>query len=165
MSTLDRANGNLSLNGTYPCPICRRGQIAAMPMMEVLACNFCSHVFEIDRDRHTLAMADHATPLSWQWNGHKWQSARRQGEELGLFIGLIGVVLIVLPTTLVGLAGYTFAPLDDSPLSWVPPVWTVLTCICHLYFVVAFVAEYYQLPVFAYRRAILRHLFGSISVR
>jgi hypothetical protein len=136
-----------------------------MPMMEVLACNFCSHVFAIAPDRLTLSMADNAAPIRWQWDGHTWLNAKRQGEDLSIFTALIGVALVTLPTTLVGLSGYAFAPLDDSPLGWVPPVWTVLTCICHLYFVVAFVTEYYQLPVFAYRRAILRHLFGNTFVR
>lgn len=165
MSSLNQSNGDLSLGEIYPCPICRRGQVAAMPMMEVLACNFCSHVFAIAPDRHKLLMADNAAPIAWQWDGMNWKNAKRQGENLSMFTALIGVTLVVLPTALVGLAGYTFAPLDDSPLGWVPPVWTVLTCICHLYFVAAFVTEYYQLPIFAYRRAILRHLFGNAFVR
>ncbi|MEK0186737.1 hypothetical protein WMG39_18035, partial [Microcoleus anatoxicus PTRS2] len=43
---------------TYPCPVCRTGEISPMPMMEALACNFCQHIFTGNEERQMLKMAD-----------------------------------------------------------------------------------------------------------
>jgi hypothetical protein len=139
--------------------------------MDTLGCDFCNHIFSIDRLHHTITMADNSAPLVWEWNGKSWQNANRQLAEISWGLGLAGIALVVFPTTIMALSAYIFAPEPDVPLAWVPLAWTCLTFICHLYFVLAIAADYYQFPFAIYLRvmgrsvrriAILRKLGASI---
>ncbi|WP_425214028.1 hypothetical protein [Tumidithrix helvetica] len=149
----------------YPCPVCWRGEISSMPLMDTLGCNFCNHIFSFDEYQQTLKMADSNAPLVWEWNGKAWQNASRQLAELSWGLGLAGIALVVFPTTIMALSAYAFAPEPDVPLAWVPLVWTGLTFVCHLYFVLAIAADYYQFPLLSYLRIIKRSLMRTSIFR
>lgn len=143
----------LSYQGVYPCPVCRVGQIQAMPLMDAMACECRRHIFTADIERQLLTMPERNPPLTWRWNGRNWTGARLEGLELGWFTWLFAIAFVTVPTTLIGLTAYTFPPNPGSNLSWLPVVWTVLTFLSHLAIVSWLVIEFYQFPVWMYLRA------------
>lgn len=149
-----------SYQGVYPCPVCRLGQIEALPLMDAMACEFCNHIFTADLEKQQLKMPSRQPPLIWRWNGRKWTEAHLEGVELGWGYWLAAVALVILPTTLIGLCAYTFPLTPDIPLSWLPTVWTGLTFLSHLWIIGWLVIEFYQFPVGAYLRAMRQHLLS-----
>jgi hypothetical protein len=147
--------------GTYPCPVCRHGEISSMLLMETFACNFCQHIFTTNFDKQLLKMADSQLPLSWYWNGKNWKGIQREGTEFGWGYLVAGLIFVLFPTGIIGIGAYLFPPLPDSPLSWLPLVWLILTFFSHLFCLVWLVIEYYQFPIFLYIRAIKRRLFAN----
>lgn len=147
-----------SLEGVYPCPVCRVGEISALSLMDAMACHFCRHIFTVNVEKQRLQMADRQPPLIWRWNGRMWVGAHLQGVEFGWTYWVASAVFILLPSTLMGFAAYAFPPLPDSPLSWLPTVWTGLTFFSHLTIVGWLVIEFYQFPVVAYLRAMRQRL-------
>lgn len=143
----------------YPCPVCRLSHLKTMPLMDAMACDCCKHIFTADLERQLLKMADRQPPLTWHWNGRTWTGAHLEGVELGWAYWLFAVALVVLPTTLIGMAAYTFPPAPDSTLSWLPVAWTGLTFLSHLAIVGWLVMEFYQFPVWAYLRVRRQQLF------
>lgn len=149
------------IKGVYRCPVCRHGQISAMPLMEAFACDFCHHIFTVNFDRQLLKMADSQLPLTWQWNGKNWKGLQREGVELGWTYLSAGIAFVAIPTTIIGLGAYLFPPLPGSRLYWLPTFWIVLTFVCHLACLIWLILEYYQFPVFLYFRAMRRRLFAG----
>ena len=156
-----RATNSLSYQGVYSCPVCRRGEISAMPLMEAFACDFCRHIFTANLEKQVLKMADSSLPLSWYWNGRSWQGAHRAGAQLGWGIWVAALAFVLFPPMLVGIGAYIFPPLPGSRLSWLPAFWTGLTFFSHLACVGWLVVESYQFPVFAFLRVWRRRLLGS----
>jgi len=142
---------------TYPCPICRRGEVKPLPLMEALACGFCQHIFTLNLETEVLTMADREPPLSWHWDGRRWTGAHLAGVEFNWFYKVAAAGFLVLPTGIVGLGAYLFPPIPGSPLDWVPLVWVWVVFISHLSILLWLVGEFYQFPVGAYLRAIVRH--------
>ncbi|MBD1883262.1 hypothetical protein [Microcoleus vaginatus] len=138
---------------TYPCPVCRTGQISTLALMDALACNFCQHIYTASVERQSLQMADRQPPVTWHWNGKQWIGAHLEGVEFGWPYLAAAIGLIFLPTTLLGLSAYYFPPVPGSRLSWVPVAWTGLAFLSHLGIVLWLVGEFYQFPVVTYFRA------------
>lgn len=147
--------------GIYPCPVCRHGEITAMPLMDAFACNFCQHIFTTNFDKQVLKMVDSQLPLSWYWNGKNWKGIQREGAEFGWGYVVAGTIFVFFPTSIIALGAYLFPPLPNSPLSWLPLAWIVLTFLSHLFCLVWLVIEYYQFPIFLYVRAIKRRFFAN----
>ncbi|MBW4647504.1 MAG: hypothetical protein KME06_02210 [Kastovskya adunca ATA6-11-RM4] len=152
--------GDLSYYGTYPCPVCRLGQIEPMTLMDAMSCQLCHHIFTANLEKQQLQMADRQPPLMWRWNGKAWTKAQVQGLEWNSGYWLVAAVFVLLPTTLVGLSAYAFPPLPGSPLSWFPQVWTGLAFVSHLALVVWLVLEFYQVSVGTHLRVRGQNLFG-----
>ena len=142
--------------GEYPCPVCRHGKIARMTLMEAFACDFCQHIFTTNFEKQLLKMADSQLPLTWYWSGKNWKGIQREGAEIGWSYLLVGFAFVALPTGIISLGTYLFPPLPESPLSWLPLFWAILTFIAHLSCLILLVVEYYQLPIMLYMRAIRR---------
>lgn len=159
MSKSTNSSTHLHLHGVYTCPVCRHGEISAIPLMEAFACNFCRHIFTTNLEQQTLKMADSQLPLTWRWNGRNWTGGHREDSELTWGYWVAGGAFVFLPTSIVGLGAYLFPPLPDSTLSWLPIFWTALTFICHLACLGWLVLEYYQFPVSLYFRAVGERLF------
>lgn len=164
----------LNYHGVYLCPVCRHGQISALPLMDALACNFCRHIFTADLERQVLQVVDGSQPLSWRWNGRTWKATHRQDDvDLTWEIWLVSGALVILPPILVWLAYHTFPPTPNQAcLSlqleqlgrlglmclgyWFPLIWTVLTFLCHFAFVSWLIVEHYQFPVYVMLRVQLQ---------
>ncbi|MGK7923589.1 MAG: hypothetical protein AB4080_26685 [Trichodesmium sp.] len=158
MSSPKNFNKNLSIEEVYTCPVCYHGDISAMTLMEAFSCNFCNHIFIPDLVKQSLHMADSSSPLSWRWNGEKWKANHPQVEWSWL-IKLLAVGFVLLPTTLIGLTAYFFAPIPGTPLCWLPIFWTGLTFVSHLTIIVNIVIDYYQFPVRLYLKAVIKNLW------
>ena len=46
MPTSTNLHTDFNYDGTYPCPVCRLGQIKALAMMDAMACDSCRHIFK-----------------------------------------------------------------------------------------------------------------------
>jgi len=150
----------LDSDGVYPCPVCRCGHIKALPLMDALACDFCSEIFIADLEKQQLKMLSRQPALLWRWNGRNWVGAHLEGVELGWGYTLAAVALVALPTALIGLTIYIFPPTPGTPLSWLPYVWAGLAFLSHLGIIGWLVIEFYQFPVGAYLRATRQHLLS-----
>ncbi len=153
MSNSQDSKTSLNYNDTYPCPVCRQGEISTLPLMEAFACNICRHIFTANLEQQILKMADSQIPLAWRWTGRHWQGVQRQGGELSWGYWMAGMAFIALPTLIVGSGAYLFPPLPGSPLAWFPRAWTILTLVSHLLCIAWLVLEYYQFPLMLYLRA------------
>jgi hypothetical protein len=140
--------------GVYPCPVCHVGKITPMTLMEAMACDFCQQIFTVSVENQQIKMPSRQPPLTWRWNGFSWTEGHLEGVEFGWGYVLAATMFVILPTALIGTVAYYFPPHPDTPLSWVPYIWTVLTLFSHLTIVVWLLIEIYQIPVRAYLRAI-----------
>ena len=150
-----------SYQEVYPCPVCRLGQLKALPLMDAMACDFCRNIFTANLEKQQLQMPSRQPPLIWRWNGRNWTGAHLEGVELGWGYFLAAIALVALPTTLIGLTAYSFPPTPDTPLSWLPIAWTGLAFLSHLGIIGWLVIEFYQFPVGAYLRVMRQHLLGN----
>ncbi|MBR8835655.1 MAG: hypothetical protein DSM106950_16985 [Stigonema ocellatum SAG 48.90 = DSM 106950] len=146
--------------GVYPCPVCCVGKITHMPLMEAMACDFCQQIFTVNIEQQQLKMPSRQPPLIWRWNGFNWTQAHLEGVEFGWGYVLAAATFILFPTALIGIVAYNFPPSPDTPLSWIPYIWTALTLLSHLAIIVWLFIEIYQIPVRAYGRAIGERLGG-----
>ena len=147
---------NFNLSNTYPCPVCRHGDIDTLPLMEALACNFCNHIFVPNLEQQILKMADSQLPLSWRWDGRHWRSLRQEEVDFSWLYLVAAIAFVAFPTSIVSLGAYFFPPLPGTPMSWFPLFWAVLTLFSHLACLAWLLVEYYQFPLGLYLRAIGR---------
>lgn len=151
---------SFNYEGIYPCPVCRLNQLKAMPLMDAMACGCCRHIFTADLERQQLKMVDRSPSLMWYWNGKTWKGAHLEGVDWGWTYWIFAIGFVVFPTTIIGLAAYTFPPEPGSTLSWVPLAWTGLAFLSHMAIVGWLVTEYYQFPVRVYLRVMWQQLFS-----
>lgn len=139
----------LNLSDTYPCPICRQGTIEAIVLTEAFACPFCRHILSANLADQQVQVVDSSQPLTWLWNGQKWQLDRQEaaGELSGLVI-FVAIALITIPAGLVWLSGNLFPPLEPNASLHFSTVWSVITLASHLTLVLWLIGEYYQIPVY-----------------
>jgi len=138
----------LSLNDSFPCPVCRQGNIEAIALMEAFACEFCRHILSANLPDQQVKVVDSSQPLTWLWNGTRWQLARGENEqELSALVLFTAAVLIVIPASIVWLSGALFPPLQPSAVPF-STVWALITLAAHLSFVLWLIGEYYQIPFY-----------------
>lgn len=145
--------------GVYPCPVCRLERLKAIPLMEAMGCDGCRHIFTINWEKRQLKTVDRQPPMTWHWNGRNWKGAHLEGVEWGWISWLFAVGLVFFPTTIIGMAVYTFPPEPGSTLSWLPVAWIGLTFLSHLGIIGWLVMEFYQFPVWIYLRVRCQQLF------
>jgi hypothetical protein len=136
----------LNYQGIYTCPVCRRGQISAIALMEAFGCDVCHHIFTANLQRQSLRVADTSPALTWRWDGGKWKPSHRDGVGLSRSVWLVAIAFVLLPTAIVGTAAYIFPPLPDSPLQWFPLAWVGMAFLSHLAIVAWLILEYYEVP-------------------
>ncbi|MEM6435938.1 MAG: hypothetical protein AAF773_19110 [Cyanobacteria bacterium P01_D01_bin.115] len=140
---------SLNLDDSFPCPVCRQGQIEAIVLTEAFSCSFCRHILAANLDDQQVKVVDSSQPLLWEWTGQKWQLVRGEDAgELSLLVLLTAVVLTIIPASLVWLSGLIFPPLEQTSSLTFSTLWALITLFAHLGFVLWLVGEYYQLPFY-----------------
>lgn len=139
----------LGWHDAYPCPICRHGQVEAMVLTEAFACNFCRHILSANLKQQQVQVLDSTQAIAWQWDGSQWRIARgnKHANISGLVI-LTSVILVALPASLVGVAGFVFPPASPTPGIAFSTIWALLTLAAHTCLVLWLIAEYYQIPFY-----------------
>ena len=145
-----------------PCPVCIRGEINPMPMMESVACNFCNHIFVLeqseDQRQQFMKMADTISSLRWVWTGKKWENANAVQVYTSRWLSILGILLVIVPTAIATTAVYLFPTEPDVPLAWFPKFWAIATFCGHLFVLLSITRDYTQFPIQAYWRSIRRSL-------
>ena len=129
-----QAQRPLNLSDSYPCPVCRHGDINSLVLTDAFACNFCHHILAADITQQQVQVVDSTQSITWAWDGQRWRviNANRNADISALAI-FIAVILIVLPAGLVQLTGLVFAPLPSShPHIPFSTIWALLVLIAHL---------------------------------
>jgi hypothetical protein len=157
--TMFKLATTLDSQGVYPCPVCRVGEIAGMPMMESMACDFCEQIFTIESEKQQLRMPARQPALIWHWSGKHWTDAHIEGMELGWGYWVAAFALVFFPTSLIGSVAYFLPPTPGATLYWLPYIWTGLTFFSHLAIIVWLFIEVYQFPVGAYFRALRQRFY------
>jgi uncharacterized protein (DUF983 family) len=139
----------LNLSDSFPCPVCRQGSIQAIVLTEAFACEFCRHIMSVDLQAQQVQVVDSSQPLTWLWNGEKWKLSRgKKADELSALVIITAIVLMIIPATLVWLAGTIFPPLSPSSHLSFSSIWSLLTLLAHSAFVLWLIGEYYQIPFY-----------------
>ncbi len=138
----------LTYQETYLCPICRRGEIAALTLMDAFACNFCRHIFTANLREQSVHVEDSSQPMAWRWNGQTWQAANQPDRDITAIIWLVGSILMLMPPTLIWLSYRIFPPLSGSTWQQFPLVWLGITFTLHFLLVVWLLAEHHQVPFY-----------------
>lgn len=137
-----RQSRRLAYEGSYRCPACASGNLSAIALMDVFACDFCRHLFSANLETQSVHLADSLQPMAWRWNGWNWRTAQQSDTAAGI-VWAFTVGLTLAPVGIIALSNYVFPPLDSSGF---PKAWTVLTLICHSAIALWLLAEYYRWP-------------------
>jgi hypothetical protein len=151
---------SLEMNGSYICPVCRHGNLAAIVLMDAYSCHFCRHIFTVNLPEQTVRVEDSSQPTTWRWTGTQWQAMNQADVDLTIAVWFTGAVISILPSTLIWLSSHTFPPLAGSGWSWFPPVWIALSFSIHFLMVAWLLVEHYQLPAYVALKVRLGNLFG-----
>lgn len=133
------------------CPLCRNGRLSTLPLMDVMACDFCQHLFSIDTSQPlvkplTLRLEDGVQPLSWQWNGEKWMALSQANAFAIRWLWSLCLLIVLLPSMLMGLMIQILPTADGN--AWFPFVWFGLTFVLHGLISLWLLAEHYQWPLY-----------------
>ena len=150
---------DFNFNGTYPCPVCRLGQIKALPLMDAMACDSCRHIFTASLEKQRLFMADRQPSLIWCWNGRTWVGVHVEKVKLGWGYLLIAAAFVLLPPTLFGLSAYFLLSTPGTSKSWLPAIWTGLVFLSHLGLIGYAVIGFYQFSIGTYLRVMRQQMF------
>jgi hypothetical protein len=135
-----------NLQDTFPCPICRKGQVQSMVMMETLSCSFCRHIFSADLSQQILRVEDTIPKSTWAWNGDRWTSRNLADVDLTLLVWFTSIFITVIPASLLGLSAYIFPPIGGLQWDSFSVVWSGLTLGSHALIAAWLLVEHYQLP-------------------
>ncbi|NJK37210.1 MAG: hypothetical protein HC835_03330 [Oscillatoriales cyanobacterium RM2_1_1] len=148
----------LSYDDTYPCPVCRFGQLSNITLTEAFGCNTCRHIFITSSRQNQLKIADREPAMTWRWNGQTWRGEHIGDLELSWVYWLAALALISFPPGLVGLTALIF-PSPGGGMALFPIIWTGITFAAHLSIVLWLLTEAYQFPVWVYLKARWQRLF------
>ncbi len=67
----------IDLNGDYPCPCRRKGQLVPIALTEAFGCDRCQQIFVVDESGYCLEQLATHYPYkqAWHWTGHQWNRA------------------------------------------------------------------------------------------
>lgn len=132
----------LDYDQTYRCPACGSGQISAITLMDVFACDFCRHIFTANLQTQSVQLADSTQPRAWYWSGGQWRTAY-QRDTSAYLVWIFCSGLTAVPVTMIALSNYVFPPLESSDF---PLMWTGLTLLFHVLMAGWLLAEYHRWP-------------------
>lgn len=139
-----------------PCPVCRRGSISALPLMEeTWACFACQHLFAVKERAATVRLLDAQGGFAWSWQAdlRAWRRWRPEATPLGWGYAVAGVLFALLPPLLVEIPAYWFPPRTGA---WFPHCWALLAFLAHGGLLGWLVLGYLQLPLGLYLQALWR---------
>ncbi|MEL6553898.1 MAG: hypothetical protein AAFQ63_10625 [Cyanobacteria bacterium J06621_11] len=138
----------------YSCPACGSGDLRAMAMMDVFACDFCRHMFTANLQTQSLQLADSLQPRAWQWTGYRWRAAH-QRETKAALVWAFSLILTVAPVLLISVSNYIFPP--SGGLKFVLS-WVTLTGVTHGLISAWLLSEYHQWPWYVASRIRLQRM-------
>ncbi|WP_287129865.1 hypothetical protein [Candidatus Cyanaurora vandensis] len=154
-TTVPTATQPLTYHDSYPCPVCRHGQISALLLMEAFACNFCRHIFTCVPEQGLVRVEDSAQPLTWRWAG-KWQAVPQEDLDITLVIWGVGLALVFLPPLLVFFSCWSW---NNTQVAAFILSWTLATFVVHFCLIAWMLAEHYQLAPYVASKVLLRDWF------
>lgn len=137
-----KSTTRLAFDESYRCPACGSGEMSAIAMMDVFACNFCRHMFTANLQTQSVHLADSLQPMAWQWNGWRWRTAQQSDTAAGV-IWMFAGVLTAAPVGIIAVSNYIFPPLEGSNF---PLMWIGLTLLSHGIMSGWLLAEYHRWP-------------------
>ncbi|MFM7471358.1 MAG: hypothetical protein ACKO5P_07635 [Nodosilinea sp.] len=148
----------------YPCPVCWRGRLQPMVLMEAYSCDLCQQILAINSEQQALYRLDISPAQGWRWQGQRWRSLHSPAPQTTLTLALISLILVVFPAGLVALAAYLFPPLDPTGrITWTWG-WAGLTLILHSLMVAWLGAEVYQWPAYRLMQIGLNQIYRSLGM-
>ncbi len=144
----------LAYDQTYRCPACGSGQLSAIALMDIFACDFCRHMFTANLQAQSVQLADSTQPRAWYWNGEQWRTAYQRDTSAYLVWSFCSG-LTAVPVALIALSNYVFPPLESSDF---PRIWTGLTLLSHVLISAWLLAEYHRWPWYVASRVRLQRL-------
>lgn len=136
-------NSNIRIASTV-CPMCGRGHLTQMILMETLSCDLCNHMFAWNRQQERLDVLDVSSKTTWHWNGRRWQRGAYPSQPLTTITIIFALMVIVLPALMIEVAGYIFPPLPGSPFEYFHVFWAAIAFILHGSWVLWILAESYH---------------------
>ncbi len=133
---------SLNYGSTYRCPACASGDLNAIALMDVFACDFCRHMFTANLDLQSVQLADTVRSRIWHWNGWRWRT-EQQRDTAAILVWAFSTGLTIVPVALIALSNYIFPPLEASGF---PLMWIELTLIAHGAMSGWLLAEYHHWP-------------------
>ncbi len=95
----------IELDGPYPCPCRKQGELCPILLTEALGCGLCHHIFIVREDGYVLEQASSAYPYKqlWYWTGRAWNPVIPPLRKSGLtwvmgmlfFFALVVIVLLL----------------------------------------------------------------------
>ena len=88
----------LDCDRSYPCPVCRRGELYSITLTDAWGCQDCQEIFE-QKTPNTIQKLSAPYPYQaiWQWTGKSWdrQRPRIKPDRMRRAIGAIALVTLV----------------------------------------------------------------------
>jgi hypothetical protein len=156
---------SFNLQETFPCPICRKGQVQSMVMMETLSCSFCRHIFSADLPKQILRVEDTIPKSVWTWQGDRWTSLHLADVDLTLLVWFTSIFIMVVPATVLGLSAYMFPPIGGLQWNSFSVVWSVLTFGSHSTISAWLLVEHYQLPGYVAAKITIQRMLEQLKTQ
>lgn len=137
----------LDYEQSYPCPVCRNGQLDRLILMDAFACSTCNHIFSANLNQQSICLADRTPAIGWRWARQHWHPLHHPDIDFPLGIWLLCSGLTVLPPTILWIMHHMFPPLDNSAHSF-PLFWIGIVGLTHGLIALWILAEFYQLPLY-----------------
>jgi len=145
---------DLDYHQVYGCPACASGELSAIALMDVFACDFCRHMFTANLQTQSVQLADSLQPMAWQWTGWRWRAAHQSDTAVSL-VWAFAIGLTVFPVLLIAISNYVFPP--SGGLNFVLS-WVTLTGVSHAIISGWLLAEFHQWPWYVAGRIRLQRL-------
>lgn len=138
----------LDYEQSYPCPVCRHGQLDRLVLMDAFSCSFCHHIFSANLTQQSICLADSNPAIGWRWTRQRWRPLHHPDIDFPLGIWILCGGFTLLPPTIIWVMHHIFPPLADGSGSQVPLLWIGIVCLTHGLIALWILAEFYQLPLY-----------------
>ncbi|WP_299408993.1 hypothetical protein [Acaryochloris sp. IP29b_bin.148] len=136
----------LNYEQSYPCPLCRHGQLTNLVLMDAFSCSFCHHIFTANLPQQSICLADGQQAVSWQWKGQRWHPLHHPDIDFPLGIWILCTSLAVVPPALIWGVHHIFPPLPNSTGDSFHLLWLGVVFVTHSLIALLILAEFHQFP-------------------